>query len=158
MNLIFRVDDRLIHGQVTAGWVRPLGIERIILANDEVSNDEWEKEIYKLSVPPEVEVKILSIADAVSFIKSNCTKKKTMVLTNSIKDMLRIMNYGLKIDKINIGGLHFQEGKKSYATYIFLSDEDIEYAKQLINAGVLIEGREIPGSPSININSLLKNS
>ncbi|MCX8015167.1 MAG: PTS sugar transporter subunit IIB, partial [candidate division WOR-3 bacterium] len=108
--------------------------------------------------PPEVEVEILSIADAVAFIKSNCVKKKTMVLTNSIKDVLRMINYGLKIDKVNIGGLHFKEGKKSYATYIFLSDDDIKDAKQLINARVLIEGREIPGSPSVNLNSLLKNN
>jgi mannose/fructose/N-acetylgalactosamine-specific phosphotransferase system component IIB len=156
MDFIIRVDDRLIHGQVTAGWVRPLGIERIILANDEVANDEWEREIYTLAVPPEIEVKIFSIPEAVKFIIENQPLKKTMILINSLKDAFRIVESGVKTVKLNIGGLHFEMGKKSFTTYIFLSDEDIEYAKKIIAFGVNLEGREIPGSPSINIDNLIK--
>jgi len=156
MDFIIRVDDRLIHGQVTAGWVRPLGIERIILVNDEIAGDDWEKEIYTLAVPPEIEVKIFPVVEAVEYIKTNNDKKKTMVLTNSLQDALKILKSGINVTKLNIGGLHFEEGKKSFATYIFLSDEDINCAKQMINSGVTLEGREIPGSPSININNLLK--
>jgi mannose/fructose/N-acetylgalactosamine-specific phosphotransferase system component IIB len=156
MDFIIRVDDRFIHGQVTAGWVRPLGIERIVLANDDVADDEWQREIYTLAVPPELIVNIYTISEIVDFINNRQDDKKTMILINSLKDAFRIISSGIKIQKLNIGGLHFEAGKKAFATYIFLSDEDIDYAKKIVSLGITLEGREIPGSPSININNLIK--
>jgi mannose/fructose/N-acetylgalactosamine-specific phosphotransferase system component IIB len=158
MDFIIRVDDRLIHGQVTAGWVRPLGIERIILANDSIANDVWERDIYKLAVPPEIEVKIFPVAGAVDYMKTNNDKKKSMVVINSLKDALSIVKSGIKVLKVNIGGLHFEAGKKSFATYIFLSVEDVKYAKEIIECGVSLEGREIPGSPVINLDHLIRET
>lgn len=158
MDFIIRVDDRLIHGQVTAGWIRPLAIERIILANDAIANDEWEREIYTLAVPPEIEVKIETIEKAVEIIKNRQGNKKTMVLVNSLKDALRIIEAGIDVPKLNIGGLHYQEGKKAFANYIFLSDDDIQYAKKLIDRGVKLEGREIPGAPIVNLDELIKKA
>lgn len=150
-----RIDDRLIHGQVTAGWVRPLGIEQIVLANDTVADDEWEREIYTLAVPSEIDVKILKIAEAGEYIKNNQDQKKMIVLVSSVKDALRLAEMDLHINKINIGGLHYENGKRSFTTYIFLSDDDIQYARKLLDLGIILEGREIPGSPSVIINDLI---
>ncbi len=158
MDFIIRVDDRLIHGQITAGWVRPLGIERIVLANDAVANDTWQKEIYAMSVPTEIEVKIFVVNEAVGFLKNLNDKKKTMVVINSLQDALAIIKAGIRPLKLNIGGLHFEPGKKSFATYIFLSDDDIKQAKEILKSGVTLEGREIPGSPAINLDNLIRQS
>jgi mannose/fructose/N-acetylgalactosamine-specific phosphotransferase system component IIB len=156
MDFVIRVDDRLIHGQVTAGWVRPLGIEQIVLANDYIANDEWEREIYTLAVPPEITVKIFTITETIHYMKSEHVMKKTIILINSLRDAYRIIESGIKVAKLNIGGLHFETGKKAFATYIFLSQEDINFAEKIISLGVSLEGREIPGSPSININNFIK--
>jgi mannose/fructose/N-acetylgalactosamine-specific phosphotransferase system component IIB len=158
MDFIIRIDDRLIHGQVTAGWVRPLGIERIVLANDAVANDTWQKEIYSMAVPTEIEVKIFVVEQAVEYLKSLNDKKKTMVVINSLKDALAIVKAGIKLLKLNIGGLHFEPGKKSFASYIFLSDDDIKKAKEILESGVTLEGREIPGSPAINLDNLIRQA
>lgn len=158
MDFIIRVDDRLIHGQVTAGWVRPLGIERIVLANDAVATDTWQKEIYSLAVPAEIEVKIFIVTEAIEYLKMINDKKKTIVVINSLKDALAIVKSGIKVAKLNIGGLHFEVGKRPFATYIFLSDEDIKCAKEIIDLGVSLEGREIPGSPMINLDNLIKQA
>ena len=53
---IYRIDDRLIHGQVVVGWGRPLDIGFIVLVDDEVAASEWEQELYRMGVPPEMEV------------------------------------------------------------------------------------------------------
>lgn len=155
MDVVFRVDDRLIHGQVTAGWVRPLGIEQIILANDQVANDEWEREIYTLAVPSEIVVKIFTITETINYLKNEHILKKTIVLINSLKDAYQIIESGITVAKLNIGGLHFESGKKAFATYIFLSEEDINFAKKIVARGVSLEGREIPGSSSIIIDNLI---
>ncbi|MCX8014492.1 MAG: PTS sugar transporter subunit IIB, partial [candidate division WOR-3 bacterium] len=152
------VDDRLIHGQVTAGWIRPLAIERVVLANDLVANDEWEREIYTLAVPPEIEVKIETIEKTIEFLKNSPDNKKTIVLVNSLQDALRIIEGGVTVEKLNIGGLHYQEGKRAFANYIFLSEEDIQHAKKLIALGIKLEGREIPGAPTINLNEIIEKT
>jgi mannose/fructose/N-acetylgalactosamine-specific phosphotransferase system component IIB len=155
MNLIVRIDDRLIHGQVTAGWVRPLGIEKIIVANDKIVQDSFQKEIYTLAVPPGVEVQILSVEDAVFAVKDSNTNKKTIVLVNSTHDALRLIQGGVNIKTINVGGLHYEPGKYQMTSYIFLSDEDIKNILAIIEKGVILEGQEIPGSPKMNLNSLI---
>ena len=43
--VLVRVDDRLIHGQVVVGWVQALGAQRIVLVDDEVSANAWEREL-----------------------------------------------------------------------------------------------------------------
>src|SRR4051812_23393445 len=53
---LYRIDDRLIHGQVVVGWGRPLDIRFIVLVDDEVAASEWEQELYRMGVPPEMEV------------------------------------------------------------------------------------------------------
>lgn len=156
MDFIVRIDDRFIHGQVTAGWVRPLGIELIILANDQIAADDWEREIYSLAVPPEIEVKIISIDETVQILKSFNCDKKTMVLINSFKDALKLVLSGIPILKINIGGLHYGNGKRAFAPYIFLSDDEIKDAQQLLARGIKLEGKEIPGSPSLILDTLIR--
>ena len=61
--VLFRVDDRLIHGQVVVGWGRPLGVNRIVLVDDQVAGSPWEQDLYRMAVTPDVAVEFVSIAD-----------------------------------------------------------------------------------------------
>ena len=40
--VLARIDDRLIHGQVTVGWSELLRPDRIILANNAIAADSWQ--------------------------------------------------------------------------------------------------------------------
>jgi mannose/fructose/N-acetylgalactosamine-specific phosphotransferase system component IIB len=62
--VLFRVDDRLIHGQVVIGWGTPLGVDRIVLVDDQVSTSPWEQDLYRMAVSPEVDVRFVTIAEA----------------------------------------------------------------------------------------------
>ncbi len=155
MDFIVRIDDRLIHGQVTAGWVRPLGIQRIVLVNDKVALDPLQREIYSLAVPPGIEVKIMTIEEAISYLKNSLDTKKTIVLVESPRDALKLIEGDIKINKINVGGLHYETGKQTLTSYIFLSEEDLRCIALLIKKGVILEGQEIPGSPKLLLNTLL---
>ena len=49
---LYRIDDRLIHGQVVVGWGQPLSLRFIVLVDDEVASSDWEQELYRMGVPP----------------------------------------------------------------------------------------------------------
>ena len=63
---LFRIDDRLIHGQVVVGWGQPLGLGFIVLVDDEVASSEWEQELYRMGVPPHMDVVFASVDEAVA--------------------------------------------------------------------------------------------
>ena len=54
INMI-RVDDRLIHGQIVAAWVKSLGLERIWIIDNATANDSFLKNVMKMVAPPNVE-------------------------------------------------------------------------------------------------------
>ncbi len=41
--VLYRVDDRLIHGQVVVGWGQRLGVGFIVLVDDGVQANDWEQ-------------------------------------------------------------------------------------------------------------------
>src|SRR4029079_7786037 len=67
--VLYRIDDRLIHGQVVVGWGQPLDIEFLVLVDDEVATSDWEQELYRMGVPPEMDVYFHTVADAPSHIE-----------------------------------------------------------------------------------------
>ena len=62
--VLYRIDDRLIHGQVVVGWGQPLDLRFIVLVDDEVASSDWEQELYRMGVPPEMEVHFHSATEA----------------------------------------------------------------------------------------------
>ena len=84
--VLCRVDDRLIHGQVVVGWGQPLGIQRIVLADDEVAKSDWEQDLYRMAVPSGLEVVFATVAAAGAQLRGwERDSKRTAVLLGSIE-------------------------------------------------------------------------
>ena len=76
---ILRVDDRLIHGQVVAGWARPLGIRSLILVSDQICKDEWACNAYRLAIPEGIEFLFVSIKECMPTL-DKLNKKNVMII------------------------------------------------------------------------------
>ena len=61
---LYRIDDRLIHGQVVVGWGQPLDCTFIVLVDDEVRGSDWEQDLYRMGVPPHIEIIFASVSEA----------------------------------------------------------------------------------------------
>lgn len=46
-----RIDDRLIHGEVTTVWSKVANAQRIIICNDDVFNDEVRRTLLRRAAP-----------------------------------------------------------------------------------------------------------
>lgn len=148
--LILRVDDRLIHGQVIAGWARPLGIESIILASDRICKDEWSCSAYRLAIPQGIEFSCVSIKTCVqSFDESN--KKRVMIIVESVREASDLVDEGLEVQEVTIGGLGYRETTRQIAPYIYLSSEDVKSVVHLYQRGIKVIGKQLPNSPRIDV-------
>ena len=155
---LFRIDDRLIHGQVVLGWANYLQSKRIFLCDNLVVQNEWEKELYLSCVPSHLQSVILSIHETTSYLlNESVPDDKTIVLVRSPRVLIEIAESGFSPRNVNLGGMHYMENRRQYLPYVFLSDEDINDIKILINMGISIYCQDLPTSKKYNILDVLKN-
>lgn len=151
MNLVLaRIDDRLIHGQVTVGWGRKLHPDHILLASDEVADDPWQARVYAMSVPPEMAVSVLTVAAAARALCSpeagELRDRRVMLLTASARDMQRLVAAGVPVARVNVGGMHYARGKRELLAGVYVDHDDLRALCFLEESGLEICVQTVPGA------------
>ena len=145
MITLLRVDHRLLHGQVAFSWTQYVGADCILIANDNVPEDELRKTTIKLAKPPSVKLVIKNINDAIESIKSGVTDKYHLfIVVESVNDAWRIASAVEGIKSINLGGIKAKAGSKNISKAINLLPTEIEQLQQLVGKGVEVEIRQVP--------------
>ncbi len=153
---LFRIDDRLIHGQVVVGWGQSLRIGFIVLVDDEVRASEWEQELYRMGVPPDVRVVFASVTEAAQQLPGwQKDGKRGIVLTGDIGAMARLAGASRAVDRVNIGGIHFRDGRRERLRYVYLSDEEAAALARLGEAGVEITAQDVPTGRKVPLAELV---
>jgi len=154
--LLFRVDDRLIHGQVVLGWGRPLGLDRLVLVDDAVAANEWEQELYRMAVPANIEVVFASIASASAHLPEwKADRQRTALLTGDIESMAAL--YAADHDTvklINLGGLHHRPGRTERLPYLYLTDDELAFLRNLAAEGAEVVAQDVPTAPAIDLEAI----
>lgn len=153
--VLARVDQRLVHGQVVVGWVPTLGIDRILVVDDEIAGDDWERDMIASAAPPGVEVEIAGLIEAPG--KLGKDSGRTLLLARSLETMLALVREGCLREEINIGGLHARPGARRFLDYVYLTEEDLALLKELEKTGVRIRACDVPGNPTVDLNTKLKD-
>ena len=154
MIVLFRVDDRLIHGQVVLGWGSVLKPDRIVLADDEVASNEWERNLYASAAPPEIKVSILPLTEAAAQLKRGVfDAEKVILLVKHPRSVLSLMDLGLPVSEVNVGGLHYREGREKILENVYLDAEERSIMRELVKRGVTLDGRALPSSQAVTLNS-----
>ncbi|MBB6715310.1 PTS galactosamine transporter subunit IIB [Clostridium gasigenes] len=142
--LLTRVDNRLIHGQVGVTWVNHLGANLILVANDEVSKDTIQQSLMEMVVPDCIATRFFSIEKTINVIEKASAKQKIFLVCKTPQDALRLVEGGVKITEINIGNMHFSEGKEQISSTVSLDEDDKKTLRKLHELGVKIEQRRVP--------------
>jgi PTS system mannose-specific IIB component len=89
-------------------------------------------------------------------LQNGFKREKAVILVDSPFDVLRMMEKGVKIRSVNVGGVHSKTGRKKILPYLFLSDEEISAFKKMISAGVKCECRDVPLAEKHDLSALLE--
>ncbi len=155
--VLFRVDERLIHGQVVVGWGAQLRPERYLVVDSGLSESEWERELYVLGVPEGVVVEFVDPSAARKELDAwRESEVRSILLARDLETVLAVSKGGaLEGEALNLGGLHLQQGREEVLPYLFLAPSDRETLRLLSEEGLDISAQDLPGSPKVSLAALL---
>ncbi len=146
MIALIRVDNRLLHGQILETWIPKLGIEEVVVADDEAAASELARAAMTLCVPPELPARIVPVRE-VPWAALAAKKGPVLVLVRDVAALAASLFAGLRPElarRVNLGNVHFAQGKKSVTPSVFLSAAELATVRALAAAGFEIEARAIP--------------
>ncbi len=153
---LVRIDDRLVHGQVVEAWIPYVKAELLVVVSAAAAEDETQRALMQLALPDRVALKVLAPGEALAFFRTpECEGKRVLVLVPSPKEALELVEGGLSLKTINVGGLHYSAGRMQLGRVIFLSDDDREQLRRLSQLGVVLEGRAVPSDKKLDLAALI---
>lgn len=151
-----RIDDRLIHGQVATRWTKETNVNRIIVISDEVAADHVRKTLLTQVAPPGVTAHVVDVAKAIRvYDNPKYTGDRVMLLFTNPTDVLRVVQGGVNITSVNIGGMAFRQGKTQVNNAVSVDEKDIDAFKQLNAKGIELEVRKVSSDSRLKMMDLI---
>ncbi len=154
--VLTRIDNRLIHGQVATQWSGVIGANLLLVANDEVSTNKMRQNLMKMAAPSYAQTRFFSIDKTIEIIHNASDKQKIFLICENPQDVLRLVEGGVPVTKLNIGNMHMAEGKRQVVGSVAVDDSDIAAFRKLQELGVELEIRRVPQEKAESLEKLFK--
>lgn len=138
----FRIDNRLVHGQVIEAWLPYTGARDLVVANDALAEDMLRQQIISLAVPQRVAVHFIPL-NALEATLAAC-KDTAFVLFMDCGDAFAAFSTGMPMSSLNIGNLHYSEGKRQLLPHVAVSPQEEGQLRSMRDAGVSLDFRCVP--------------
>jgi PTS system mannose-specific IIB component/fructoselysine and glucoselysine-specific PTS system IIB component len=156
---LYRIDDRLIHGQVVVGWGQPLDLRFVVLVDDEVAASDWEQELYRMGVPTDMEVYFDTVDSAAENLsRYQDDERRGLLLTGDIDTMTRLVDATGDIPRVNVGGIHHKPGRTQRLRYVFLSPAEEAQLRSLEGRGLEVSAQDVPAARPVPLDELLSGN
>lgn len=154
--VLVRVDDRLIHGQVVVGWGQSLGATHLVLVDDAVSANAWERDLYRMGVPPDMTVDFASVDEAARrIVEWDGERRRTILVLNDIGAAVRLCGMAPQVKRVNLGGVHQGPGRRRRLPYVFMTDDEACELRDLAARGVEVIAQDVPTARAVPIGDLV---
>lgn len=154
-----RVDTRLLHGQVATAWTPASKADRIIVASDEVAQDDLRKQLIKQAAPGGVKANVVPISKLIEASKDpRFGNTHVLILFQTPQDALRAVEGGVEINELNVGSMAHSTGKTMVNNVLSMDKEDVATFEKLRDLGVTFDVRKVPNDSKKNLFELIQKA
>lgn len=153
--ILSRIDERLVHGQVGVQWVGFSNANIVVVANDEVANDKIQQSLMEMVLAEGISIRFWSVQKTIDTIHKASERQKILLVCNSPADFRKLVEGGVPITEINVGNMHYAEGKKQIAKTVSVNANDIDHFHTLKALGVSCTIQGVPTESATDIFTLL---
>lgn len=154
--LMTRIDNRLIHGQVGVTWTNSLGANLVVVANDEAAVDPVAQSLMDMVVSEGVQTRYFTLQKTMDVIHKAAERQKIFIVCKTPQDVLTLVQGGVPIKFVNVGNMHFVDGKKQIHKTVSVDDGDVDAFRELENLGITCEIRRVPDEAGESVSKLIR--
>ena len=144
--VLTRIDNRLIHGQVGVTWTTSVGANLILVADDETAgNDLMQKLMAATAKQSGASPRFWTIQKTIDTIHKASERQKIFIVAKTPATVRKLIEGGVPIKEVNVGNLHFSEGKRQISKKVYVDDADLADLKAIEDAGVNVYIQDVPG-------------
>jgi mannose/fructose/N-acetylgalactosamine-specific phosphotransferase system component IIB len=121
-----------------------------LLIDDQVVQNEWERDLYRLGVPPGMEVDFVAADEAAEKLASLAADgSRTIVIVADIDTLGAACRGTDVVRRINVGGVHEAPGRTRRLRYVFLTEDEARKLEGLAGQGIEITAQDVPTAKSV---------
>ena len=154
--LLTRIDNRLIHGQVATQWTGAIDANLLLVANDNVAGDKMRQGLMNMAAPSYAQTRFFTVQKTIDIIGKASPAQRIFIICETPQDVVRLVEGGVPIKKVNIGNMHMSDGKRQVATSVAVDDSDVAAFKRLQELGVELSIQRVPDIAEESIDKLFK--
>ncbi len=153
---LWRIDDRLLHGQVLVGWGGQLALDFYVVVDDPLAESAWEQDLYRTGAPEGVQVFFLSVPEALERLPElEGRSGRGALLTRETRTMRRLAESGLlEGRRVNVGGIHAAPGRRRALDYVYLGRAEEDDLREIRRRSAGVSARDLPTSPEVSFEEL----
>lgn len=143
--VLTRIDNRLVHGQVGVVWTSAVNANLLLVANDAAANDPLQQELMSATAETSgVGIRFWTLEKTITTISKASPRQHIFLVIKTPEDALKLVQGGVPIKEINVGNMHFSEGKEQISKKVFVDQADKDAFNALIDAGVKVYIQDVP--------------
>lgn len=144
--LLTRIDNRLVHGQVGVTWTTSLGANLLIVADDDAAKDPIQQQLMSMTAESSgVGIRFFTIEHTIEIIRKASPRQKIFIVCKTPKEVRRLVEGNVPLKELNVGNMHFSEGKRALTKKVYVNDEDMENLKFIASKGIKVYAQDTPG-------------
>jgi len=153
--VLSRIDERLVHGQVGVQWVGFADANIIVVVNDDVAEDSIQQNLMEMVLADGIAIRFWSVQKTIDTIHKAADRQRILLVCRSPKDFRQLVEGSVPISNINVGNMHYVDGKKQIAKTVSVDSEDVAEFEQLKALGVTCTIQGVPTESATDLFTLI---
>lgn len=144
--LLTRIDNRLVHGQVGVTWTSTIGANLLVVVDDVVANDDIQQKLMGITAETYgFGIHFFTIEKTINVIGKAAPHQKIFLICRTPQTVRKLVEGGIDLKDVNVGNMHFSEGKKQISSKVYVDDQDLTDLRFIKQRGVNVFIQDVPG-------------
>ncbi|WHY85950.1 PTS galactosamine transporter subunit IIB [Neobacillus novalis] len=144
--LLTRIDNRLVHGQVGVTWTTTLGANLLIVADDNLAKDPLQQQLMAITAESSgAGIRFFTVEHTINIISKAAPRQKIFIICRTPEEVKRLLDGGVPLKDVNVGNMHFTQGKRQLSKKVYVDDKDLETLKYIASKNVNVFIQDVPG-------------
>ena len=146
--LLTRIDNRLVHGQVGVTWTTSLGANLLIVVDDQTANEPLQQQLMAVTAKSSgAGIRFFTVQKTIDIIHKASERQKIFIVCKTPAVVRQLIDGGVPIKEVNVGNMHFSQGKRQITKKVYVDDQDLEDLRYIESKGVHVYIQDTPGDP-----------